>query len=134
MTRLLRFGKTARFGKTGRLTAAAAVVASGLLITASAAQASWLQQDTPNVVGAKVWELAAVSCKSPSVCMAVGDSAGGTSQLLAESRSQSGWSVRAIPAASGSRLSDISCAGASSCVAVGSAPGGGSSTVPLTER
>jgi hypothetical protein len=117
-----------------RLAVAAAVVASGLVAVAPAtALASWLQQSTQNI-SADAWEFNAVSCSSPSVCMAVGSLSAGTTQLLSETRSPAGWKVQSIPEPGfGSHLLGISCPKASMCVAVGDTPAGGG-TRPLAER
>ncbi|HUD37619.1 MAG TPA: hypothetical protein VMR14_12010 [Streptosporangiaceae bacterium] len=110
-----------------------AVTAGGLLVTAQAAQASWLQLTTPTVAGASTWEFTAVSCSSPNICMAVGNSSGGTDQLLAEQRTKAGWTVQPVPQpAEGSSLSGIWCGSASECIAVGQSPTSGGS-VPLAE-
>ncbi len=118
-----------------RLALVASLVASGLLVAAPAAAfASWQQLTTANL-GSDVWELAAVSCTSPRICMAVGDISSPASQLLSETRSQSGWTVRPVPQpAAGSDLFAVSCVKASDCIAVGRKPSGGSGSLPLAEH
>jgi hypothetical protein len=117
-----------------RITFAGAVVASGVLVTAQAASASWVQQDTPAPAATGTWDFNTVSCTSPTVCMAVGNLSSGTGELLAESSSKAGWTIRSIPQpGSGSSLSGISCTSASACIAVGETPAG-AGTVPLAER
>jgi hypothetical protein len=119
--------------RIARIGASFAVAAGGLLVTAQAAQASWLQLTTPAVAGASAWEFTAVSCSSPNICMAVGDSSGATDQLLSEQRTKAGWTVQPIPQpAEGSSLSGIWCGSASACIAVGQSPTGAGS-VPLAE-
>ncbi len=119
-----------------RVAITCAVVSSGLLVTAQAAQASWLEQSTPAVPAATAWELTAVSCTSPNICMAVGDGTGENSQLIAERRDGGGggWTLVSIPQpAVGSLLSGISCTSATACIAAGTAPSG-LNTVPLSEK
>ncbi len=118
-----------------RTAIACAVVPAGLLTVTQAAQANWLPQDTPVVTGASAWELTAVSCSSPNICMAVGDSSGGASQLIAERRDQGAWTIVPIPQpAFGSLLAGISCTSATACIAVGTLPAGFQATVPMSER
>ena len=118
-----------------RIAVAGSLAAAGLLLTAQASSASWLQQDTPNVPGAgATWEFAAVSCTSPSVCMAVGSASVSTGQLLSETRSAAGWTIRHIPEPSpNSFLNDVWCTSAKACTAVGASPTGGGD-LPLAER
>lgn len=124
-----------RARRFARIAAAGSLAVAGLLLTAQAAAASWLEQDTPAVPGASVWEFSAVSCTSPNVCMAVGDAFVSTSQLLSETRSRSGWTIRPIPEpAAGSVLNDVWCTSANACTAVGDTPEGLIASVPLAER
>lgn len=114
----------------------AVVLASGMLVAApaTAALASWLQNPTPDVGGADAWEFTAVSCTSPNGCMAVGSLSAGTTQLLSETRTPSGWTVQPVPEPqAGSLLLGVSCVKASLCIAVGDTPDG-SGTSPLAER
>lgn len=118
-----------------RFALAGSLAVAGLLVTAQAATASWLELDTPMVPGASVWEFTAVSCTSPRICVAVGDSTGSTSQLLSEKRTPAGWTIHTIPQpAAGSALLGIWCTFSSACTAVGDAPRGSNGTVPLAER
>ncbi len=128
--RAVRSWRPARIGVVGSL------VAAGLLFAgAQAASANWLELDTPNVSGATTWEFTAVSCTSPSICMAVGDSSDGTSRLLAENRTKAGWTIQPIPQpAAGSALLSVWCTFSFSCTAVGDAPHGSNGTVPLAEH
>ncbi len=118
-----------------KLALAATILASGLLITAPAtALANWVQQTTPNL-GSDSSELTAVSCTSPNICMAVGDISAPTAQLLSETRSPSGWTVRTVPQpAAGSNLFGVSCVKAIDCTAVGRWPTGSSGIAPLAEH
>ena len=117
-----------------KLALAGTLVASGLLITAPAALASWTQQSTPNLGGVDAWDLKAVSCTSPNICMAVGTESASTSGLLAETRTQSGWSSVFVPEPhDNSQLFGVSCTTAKACTAVGSTPKG-QGTIPLAER
>jgi len=50
-----------------RITVAASLAAASLVLTAQAAGADWLQQDTPSPPGASIWEFTGVSCTSPRV-------------------------------------------------------------------
>lgn len=118
-------------GGLARLAVAGAIVASGALITAQAAHASWLQVDLPDP-GAVTSELNDVSCTSPAVCMAVGTA---DNRLLAESKSGSSWTVLGVAQpAHGSSLNGISCASAKACIAVGNSPKGTVGAKPLAER
>ncbi len=102
-------------------------------MTGQAAQASWLQQTTPSLGGSSTWEFTAVSCTSPNVCMAVGSLDATSADLLAESRSPSGWTTWSVPEpVEGSTLLGVDCASAKSCEAVGSTPLSG--VRPLAER
>jgi hypothetical protein len=118
-----------------KLILAATVVASGLVVVAPAAAfASWLQQPTATLISPDTWEFTAVSCTSPHICMAVGQVSSPSSQLLSETRSPSGWTVRpTLQPVVGSHFLSVSCTKASACTAVGESPSG-SGTVPLAER
>ncbi len=104
-------------------------------MTASAAAwASWLQQTTPNLGTSSTWEFSAVSCTSPSICMAVGGLSSSAEELLSETRGPSGWTDQPIPEPQqGSNLFGVACSKASACTAVGDSPKG-PGTVPLAER
>src|SRR5579859_4760348 len=83
-------------GRLKRAALAGTLIASGLLITAPAALASWAQQDTPAIGGVDAWGLNAVSCTAPSTCVAVGVVSASTSGLLVETRTPAGWSSQII--------------------------------------
>jgi hypothetical protein len=117
-----------------KLALAGTLVASGLLITAPAALASWAMQDTPAIGGVDAWGLNAVSCTAPSTCMAVGVVSASTGGLLVERRTQAGWSSQIIAQPQdNSQLFGVWCTKASACTAVGESPKG-SGAVPLAER
>ena len=90
-----------------------------------AASRAWAVQPTPNPLtphGA----MSAVSCTSPSACIAVGnrEDPTGAQVTLAERGNGSTWSVLPTPNPPGvdiSSLSGVSCTSASFCMAVGSA-------------
>lgn len=117
-----------------KLALAGTLVASGLLITAPAALASWTQQSTPNIGGVNAWGLNAVSCTAPSACVAVGVVSASTSGLLAEIRTPAGWSSQIIAQPQdNSQLFGVSCTKARACTAVGESPKG-NGAIPLAER
>lgn len=122
-------------GRLTRIVVAGSLVAAGLLfVTVQAAGASWQQINTPNVPGASEWDFTSVSCTSPRICMAVGETFGGTDHPLSENRTKSGWTIQHVPEhAAGSVLESVWCTFNFACVAVGSAPAS-SGTVPLAER
>jgi hypothetical protein len=122
-------------GGLARLAIAGAIVASGVLVMAQAAQASWLQVNTAVPAGAVTWGFNDVSCTSPTVCMAVGTAEGSTNQVLAERRSGSFWAVQGVAQpAQGSSLNGISCTSATACITVGNSPKGATGAKPLAER
>lgn len=102
---------------------------------------AWTIQATPNPAGGLYNSLEAISCPSPTSCMAVGtanDPVGGTSTTLAESWNGTIWSIVPTPNVAGSsdnNLGGVSCASATACIAVGSSTpsGGGGNTVTLAE-
>jgi hypothetical protein len=119
---------------TARLAVAGAVAASAVLMAAQAASANWLDQGTaPSVPGAKTWSFSAVSCPSPTTCMAVGSSDNSADRLLAETRNGTTWTVLTVPDPGGGTLDSVSCTSMSACTAVGSYTSG-ASTVTLAER
>jgi hypothetical protein len=123
--------------RTTRIALAGSLVAAGLLfVTAQAAGASWRQLGTPNVSGASAWEFSSVSCTSPTICMAVGESFGSADLLLSETRTKKlGWIIQPIPEpALGSALLSVWCTFANACTAVGDEPIGLNGSVPLAER
>ena len=101
---------------------------------------NWSLQTTPNPTGAAGRVLSGVSCRSATLCIAVGYStdASGTGRTLADRWNGSSWSVLTTPnrgVAPGDNLHGVSCTSASACTAVGAYvtvanPGG----VPLAER
>src|SRR5262249_826276 len=94
---------------------------------------SWQQVATPNVPGVSGWGFTSVSCTSPRICMAVGETFGSTNHLLSESRTKKGWTIRHIPQPSkGSALQSVWCTSRFACTAVGYTPGSHSSA--LAER
>jgi hypothetical protein len=125
--------KAVRRRTAARLAVAGAVVASSLLVAAQAASANWLDQSTPVVPGASIWSFGAVSCASPTTCIAVGSSDNLSNGLLAESRSGTTWTIQSLPDPGGGNLTSISCTTASACTAVGEYKSGGN-TLTLAER
>jgi hypothetical protein len=111
-----------------RLALAAAVATTVLLMMAQPAAASWLEQNTPAPPGATNWQFSAVSCTSPTSCMAVGST---NNSLLAEQRTGSTWRIVSIPGSG--QLNGISCASATACEAVGQT-GSGSGNGVFAER
>lgn len=100
---------------------AGSLAAAGMLVTAQAAAASWLLQDTPVLPGALFSDFTAVSCTSPHVCMAAGERSGTNfNQFFTERQTNAGWSAVSIPTpAMGGQLLDMWCTSASACIAVG---------------
>jgi hypothetical protein len=104
---------------------------------AQAARASaWAVQPTPNLL-IRDGSLAAVSCPSPTACVAVGSTVNrtGTKVTLAEAWNGRAWSVLSTPNPPGadqSELLSVSCTSAALCTAVGDSftPG---HDVPLAE-
>ena len=85
---------------------------------------AWSIQATPNVPGAKLNSLAAVSCSAVSACTAIGnDSANISSTLaLAEVWNGSAWSIQPTPnppSAANTYPSSVSCTSATACTASG---------------
>lgn len=111
------------------------------LAGATAAEGStWRAQPAAVPAGAegRAW-LAAVSCPSVSVCVAVGGtftSSGGEDQALIERWDGAAWRIQATPVPRFSVLSGVSCVSGRACTAVGSFFGGpGFTTVrPLVEH
>ena len=101
-----------------RLATAAALALAALLLVAQPAAASWLEQGTPVPPGATDWQLNAVSCTSPTSCMAVGFVVNSSGDLLTEKRTGSTWTAVSAPCRGG-RLDGVSCSKATSCEAVG---------------
>jgi hypothetical protein len=85
---------------------------------------SWSIETAPDVSGAQISSLSAVSCTSAKKCVAVGGSedSSGTVSTLVESRKGTAWSIVSSPNASGgegSVLNGVSCTSTSSCTSVG---------------
>ena len=102
----------------------------------AAATSTWAIQPTPNPLIPQGL-LNAVSCISPSACIAVGvrRDIAGAEVTLAESWNGTAWSVQRTPNPPGglsSALTGVSCTSATFCIAVGQATGGTSSP-PLAE-
>lgn len=107
--------------------AGAAAAPSG---RASAGTGGWAIQPTPNPLTSQ-GQLAAVSCTSPSTCIAVGgrQDRAGAGVTLAESWNGTAWSVLKTPNPSGanrSSLVGVSCTSATFCIAVGTTDSGSS--------
>jgi hypothetical protein len=85
---------------------------------------SWSITPSPN--SASIDELEAVSCVSPTFCVAVGETLGGPVQTLIERWNGTAWSITPSPNEGGPAgnsddyLFGVSCVSASSCKAVGS--------------
>jgi hypothetical protein len=100
-----------------------------------AGASGWAVQPTPGPRGAA---LVAVSCTSPTACLAVGFTprGGGSAKTIAERWNGTRWSIQPTPNPRGavsSRLSGVSCTLATACTAVGTAVFAHSQT-PLVER
>jgi hypothetical protein len=103
-------------------TMVAGVLAGPVLVVgrAQAAPAVWTVATTPNASGDSY--LNAVSCSSPTSCMAVGYSHDGSSyQTLIESYDGTAWAIVSSPSPGSSynQLYGVSCTSATACVAVG---------------
>src|ERR1035437_3242243 len=102
-----------------------AVIACIVLSTPSAASAAgWAiaPAPSPNVSVPLTATLSAVSCASPSMCVAVGsylDSDSNPAGTLAELWNGSSWSLLTTPKLMAATLEGVSCPTASACVAVG---------------
>ncbi|MFZ2055875.1 MAG: hypothetical protein WAV54_00495, partial [Acidimicrobiales bacterium] len=88
---------------------------------------TWDLMDVPAPVGEVASELTAVSCSSPTACVAVGKSASGADlQAIAEAWDGTVWSPMSVPQPPGdavAELTGVSCQTTGTCVAVGlSAP------------
>ena len=78
---------------------------------------AWSKQNAPVPSGTTFGELTAVSCRSATVCVAVGTDGSG---VLIERLTASGWSKTTPRSAPTASLYGVSCPSASSCFAVGS--------------
>lgn len=86
---------------------------------------AWTVQSTPNPVGAVHSFLISVSCASVKACTAVGfwTNSGGKQTPFAEQWNGTSWTLKTVPAPSGSttaQLNGVACTSSSSCEAVGS--------------
>ncbi|HVC66411.1 MAG TPA: hypothetical protein VND44_02355 [Acidimicrobiales bacterium] len=89
---------------------------------------AWSVTPSPNTSATQTNVLAAVSCTSPSACVAVGDSSDGTNnQTLIETWDGTAWSISPSPDTSPTQdnsLSGVSCTSSTACVAVGDSSDG----------
>ena len=113
--------------------AATACTAVGLSLNSSGASltlaeswngTAWSVRPTPDVPGAQLNSLAAVSCTAPAACTAVGNDSpnAGSTLTLAEMWNGSAWSIRPTPHSPGaahSYLTAVSCTSATACTASG---------------
>ena len=142
--------------KAGRLAWAAAALVAGLAggavappaagaslaaADAAAAKPSWHVQAAPEPAGTTSQAAGAVSCSSPSACLAIADDTIRRTQNLgtfAESWYGSRWTVRGVPGGTGAvTLDGVSCRRAHWCVAVGAIDAGpptSDSYVPVADR
>lgn len=86
----------------------------------SAAAPHWSVQTTPSLHAGDV--LNAVSCTSPTSCVAVGGRPSGRGRLFTERWNGRAWSLQQLPtpSLSYSYLNAVSCSSSTSCTAVGS--------------
>jgi hypothetical protein len=86
---------------------------------------AWKLRATPNPAGAIASNLQAVSCPSPSACVAVGDYFDrplGPASGLAETWNGTAWTLQHVPSPPGARfttLTAVSCTAADTCTAAG---------------
>jgi hypothetical protein len=86
---------------------------------------AWSLQATPNPAGSIDSNLQAVSCASPSACIAVGtylDHPAGATFALAESWNGTAWNLQHIPTPAGAKyvaLEAVSCTAVDACTAIG---------------
>ncbi len=100
---------------------------------------NWTSDDTPLPSWAVSGSLAAVSCRSARVCVAVGSitTTRGHQLPLVERWSDSGWSVVSAPTprrSTGDSLDGVSCTSPRACIAVGSFTNHAQGELPLSER
>jgi hypothetical protein len=94
----------------------------------------WQQQDFTTPSGSIAGEVDGVSCPSPKMCAAVGNSETSSDfETFAETWDGSEWTIRPTPNASNSDLSAVSCSSPTACTAVGDFVGGGG-LLTLAER
>jgi hypothetical protein len=94
----------------------------------------WSQAASPNPTGATFDALYRVSCKSATGCEAVGyyDDSSSVERTLAEHWNGTSWTLKTVPAPSGSTsnaLNDVSCSATTACTAVGYTSGSGTGSV-----
>jgi hypothetical protein len=99
----------------------------------------WTVQPAPNPSDAHAASLAAVSCTSGALCVAVGSATDltGRSVPLVERGDGAGWRIEPAPlpdGAWGGSLAGVSCASAVACTAVGSSTDAAGVHLPLAER
>lgn len=121
-----------------RLGCTAAAVLAALVMAGAAAAAGWMVQPVPAPV-IHDGQLLAVSCTSPSACVAVGSAtnSGGTQVTLAERWNGTSWKVRSTPDPNGatqSSLDGVSCTSTSACTAVGNFTNAAGTPLTLAER
>lgn len=118
---MIEFARGLRFGRRWSSSGAIGVLVAGLiLLWAPPVGASPVWSIVPSVDNGVFQDfLSAVSCVSPTTCMAVGMHDGSDGQRLALAESWDGVAWKAVPTPAGSQLSDVSCASANSCKAVG---------------
>lgn len=122
--------KIGRRGAAIRALVIAAAVVPVTLAGAQAADASWAVQAPPSPPHAIAAGLGAVSCVSPSACIATGSAQTSTrAEAFTESWDGTGWALQSIPAAANVTLFGVSCTSPTDCMAVGRASSG-SSLVP----
>lgn len=99
---------------------------------------AWKVQSTPNPSGSSGLALGAVSCRSATACVAVGnyDNTSGTEVTLAEVWNGTSWKVQSSPNPTGAEVSAlfaVSCSSTSACTGAGYYTNSSGTEVPLTE-
>jgi hypothetical protein len=99
---------------------------------------AWAIQPTPNPSGAVRSRLDAVSCTSPTACIAVGYYVTSSSQelVLAEAWDGTAWTIQPTPSPTGATrtyLDAVSCATSTACTAVGSYASSSGTSLTLAE-
>jgi hypothetical protein len=93
----------------------------------------WTPQSTPVTATPGAW-LVAVSCPSPTTCVAVGDS---SYSSFAEIWSSGQWTIQDTPTppgATNTALASVSCTSPTACIAVGNWTNASENAQPLAER
>jgi hypothetical protein len=106
----------------GTKVVAALTAAVMLAPTAVASATEWTSQGTPRLARRQTALLAAVSCSSPTACMAVGNesrSVGAPISPLAERFNGARWTIQKLPREPHGKLLAVSCTSSRSCLAVG---------------